>query len=185
MISSRRLENRSLLGLQVCAPHEDGFYHNGAIEAVKSRPSGEITFTIIFDNGHIAEVDEKKVIGPGFRSLGQQHLKCGQRVYIRHEGREVAANVVKNRAEFNEVLVQIPYQRGSVVAVRPDELSLLKECRAFERLEENSADSVCPVPCKIKAHGSSPCKWVKCVLSPQLRRGVVFFVLLCQSPNMC
>ena len=159
MFSSRRRVKKSLLGLRVCAPWKDGFFYAGVIEAVKSKPAGEITFTIIFEDGFIAEVDEEEIVGPGFASVSSVQLSCGQPVYIWHNSREVEAIVVKNRAEFNEILVRIPCQQDSLIALRPDEIHLLKGQKYPETISESLTDSVliCPVPCKVKAHGINSC----------------------------
>ena len=87
------------------------------IEAVKSKPTGEHTYTILFEDDYIAEVDEGEIVGPGFNPVGVRAVKDGQRVFISFKGREVEARVVKTRLEFNEVLVQILDRPDTVVAV--------------------------------------------------------------------
>ena len=134
------------------------------IEAVKSKPTGENTYTILFDDDYIAEVDEGDVVGPGFSTVGASSLKSGQHVYITYKNRELSATVLKTRSEFNEVLVQILDSQDRIVAVRPNEIHLTKG----EKFSSATVDSdcvngskstvSCPVPCKIKAHGIKSCE---------------------------
>lgn len=159
MLLSRRRPKNSLLGVHVCAPWKDGFYYSGIIEAVKSKPTGENTYTILFEDDYIAEVDEGEIVGPGFKSIGASPLKTGQHVYITYKSREVGARVLKIRSEFNEVLVQILDQHETIVAVRPSEIHLMKGQRyssvPMELKGSNGTSSFVssPVPCKMRAHG--------------------------------
>lgn len=159
MLLSRRRPKNSLLGVRVCAPWKDGFYYSGIIEAVKSKPTGENTYTILFEDDYIAEVDEGEIVGPGFKSIGASPLKTGQHVYITYKSREVGARVLKIRSEFNEVLVQILDQHETIVAVRPSEIHLMKGQRyssvPMELKGSNGTSSFVssPVPCKMRAHG--------------------------------
>lgn len=161
MLSSRRRPKNSLLGVRVSAPWKDGFYYSGVIEAVKSKPTGENTYTILFEDDYIAEVDEGEIVGPGFKSVQASSLKTGQHVYIAYKSREVGARVLKIRSEFNEVLVQSLDQQETIVAVRPDEIHLMKGQKfpsmpmELKSISGSSSTISCPVPCKIKAHGIS------------------------------
>ena len=164
MLSSRRRPKNSLLGVRVCAPWKDGFFYSGVIEAVKSKPTGENTYTILFDDDYIAEVDEGDVVGPGFSTFGASSLKTGQHVYITYNNRELSATVLKTRSEFNEVLVQILDSQDTIVAVRPNEIHLTKGEKFSSATVDpdcvsGSKSTVsCPVPCKIKAHGIKSCE---------------------------
>ena len=164
MLSSRRRPKNSLLGVRVCAPWKDGFFYSGVIEAVKSKPTGENTYTILFDDGYIAEVDEGEIVGPGFSTVGPSSLKTGQHVYITYKNRELGARVLKTRSEFNEVLVQIFDPQDTIVAVRPNEINLTKGQKFTSAPVEldcvNGSKSTvsCPVPCKIKPHGIKSCE---------------------------
>ena len=164
MLSLRRRSKNSLLGVRVSAPWKDGFFYSGVIEAVKSKPTGENTYTILFEDDYIAEVDEGEIVGPGFNAVGGTALKTGQRVFISFKGRDVAARVLKTRSEFNEVLVQILDPQETIVAVRPDEIHLMKGEKfsgsAHEiKPQENSSFTIsCPRPCKVKAHGLRSCE---------------------------
>lgn len=164
MLSSRRRPKNSLLGVRVSAPWKDGLFYSGVIEAVKSKPTGENTYTILFDDDYIAEVDEGEIVGPGFNGFGASALKTGQRVYITYKNREVGARVLKIRSEFNEVLVQILDQQDTVVAVRPNEIHLMKGQKFssapvdFKCINGSSSNISCPVPCKMKAHGIESCE---------------------------
>ena len=158
-MSSRRRPKNSLLGIRVCAPWKDGYFYCGVIEAVKSKPTGENTYTLLFDDDYIAEVDEEQIVGPGFNSTSVVPLKTGQRVYITYQDREVAALVVKSRTEFNEVLVRISDQQDMIAALRPDEVHLMKRDKfSWQSLEEKCCKSLnspvtCPLPCKVKPRG--------------------------------
>lgn len=164
MLSLRRRPKNSLLGVHVCAPWKDGYFYSGVIEAVKSKPTGEHTYTILFEDDYIAEVDEGEIVGPGFNPVGVRAVKDGQRVFISFKGREVEARVVKTRLEFNEVLVQILDRPDTVVAVRPEEMHLMKgeqfseSIHRIRTLDNSSSNISCPVPCKMKAHGIDSCK---------------------------
>lgn len=164
MLSSRRRPKNSLLGVRVSAPWKDGLFYSGVIEAVKSKPTGENTYTILFDDDYIAEVDEGEIVGPGFNSAGASSLRTDQRVYITYKNREVGARVIKIRSEFNEVLVQIFDQHDTVVAVRPNEVHLMKGQKfssvpvEFKCVNGSSSTISCPVPCKVKAHGIESCE---------------------------
>ena len=164
MFSLRRRHKNSLLGVRVSAPWKDGYFYSGVIEAVKSKPTGENTYTILFEDDYIAEVDEGEIVGPGFSDAGETVLKDGQRVFILFKGREMEARVLKTRSEFNEVLVQILDHQDTIVAVRPEEIHLLKGERFSESVHEiksrnSSSSSIsCPVPCKVRAHGITSCK---------------------------
>ena len=166
MLSLRRRPKNSLLGVHVCAPWKDGYFYSGVIEAVKSKPTGEHTYTILFEDDYIAEVDEGEIVGPGFNPVGVRAVKDGQRVFISFKGREVEARVVKTRLEFNEVLVQILDRPDTVVAVRPEEMHLMKgeqfseSIHRIRTLDNSSSNISCPVPCKMKAHGIDSCRWV-------------------------
>lgn len=164
MQSLRRRPKNSLLGVRVSAPWKDGFFYSGVIEAVKSRPTGENTYTILFEDDYIAEVDEGDIVGTGFQTVSASSLKNEQRVYIMYKGREVPASVLKIRSQFNEVLVQILDQHDTIVALRPEEIHLLKGQKfspaPLEHKYPNGSSSTisCPVPCKMKAHGIKSCE---------------------------
>ena len=164
MLSSRRRPKNSLLGVRVSAPWKDGLFYCGVIEAVKSKPTGENTYTILFDDDYIAEVDEGEIVGPGFSGVGSASLKSDQRVYITYKNREVCARVLKIRSEFNEVLVQILDQQDTIVAVRQDEIRLMKGQKfssapvQFKCVNDSNSTIACPVPCKMKAHGIHSCE---------------------------
>lgn len=145
-----------MLGTRVCAPWKDGFFYSGIIEAVKSKPAGENTYTILFDDGYIAEVDEEEIVGPGFANPSSTQLRKGQLVYISLNGKEVAATVWKTNAEFEEVLVSPKHEHKSVFAVKASEVHLTRGGKYSQELgvEDKITESVlCPVPSKIRAHG--------------------------------
>ena len=158
MLTTRRRANKPLLGTRVCAPWKDGFFYSGIIEAVKSKPAGEHTYTILFDDGYIAEVDEEEIVGPGFASSSEVQLIKGQLVYISLRGREVCATVLKNEAEFGEILVSPKHEHNSIVAVKASDVHLTKGQKYSRELgvgEKVSESILCPVPCKIRAHSNN------------------------------
>lgn len=156
----RRRPQNSLLGAQVSAPWKDGFFYSGVIEAVKSKPTGETTYTILFEDDYIAEVDEGDIVGPGFQTVACTSLKNGQRVFVSLKGQEVAARVLETRPELNEVLVQVSDQQNLIVAVKPDNIHLMRgETFSESTHERKTARSTisCNLSCKEKAHGVSSC----------------------------
>ena len=147
-----------MLGTRVCAPWKDGFFYSGIIEAVKSKPAGENTYTILFDDGYIAEVDEEEIVGPGFANPGTVQLRKGQLVYVFFKGKEVAATVCKSNAEFGEVLVFPKHEHNkAILAVKASEVHLTRgqQYSREEGLQKKISKSVfCPVTNKVK-HGAT------------------------------
>ncbi|XP_032228878.2 zinc finger protein 704 [Nematostella vectensis] len=152
MHSTRRRQKNSSLGLRVCAPWKDSLYYSGVVEAVKSRPTGESTYTVLFDDGYIAEVDEDELVGPGFATASSVHLASGQRVFITYNGREVAARVVKNKPDLKKVLVRVSDHGEHTMVMNRKDIRLLKaqKHRATLKLLEDSPPNECPIPQKIK-----------------------------------
>jgi hypothetical protein len=153
MYSSRTRAKNVLLGQRVCAPWKDGLYYAGVIEAVKSRPTGESTFTILFDDGYIAEVDEDDIVGPSFAKVSSIELYSGQRVYITYHGREVPARVVKHKVACKKVVVRVLDHGEHLLTVKQEELRLLKGQKppVDGQLLNRFVSKECPIPCKIKA----------------------------------
>ncbi|XP_068737548.1 zinc finger protein 704-like [Montipora capricornis] len=161
MCSLRRRPQNSLLGTRVSAAWKDGYFYSGVIEAVKSRPTGESTYTILFEDDYIAEVDKGDIVGPGFQAVCSTALKNGQPVFISFKGREVAARVVSTRSEFNEVLVQILDQQDLIVAVNPEDIHLMRGVKfSGSMYERETASSTISCPhdgCKENPHGIAFC----------------------------
>lgn len=155
MYSSRTRAKNILLGQRVCAPWKDGLFYSGAIEAVKSRPTGESTYTILFDDGYIAEVDEEDIVGSGFAKVSTVNLQEGQRVFVMYHGREVAGKVMKNKPEWKNIVVRVMDHGEHFLTVKKDEIWLLKGHKQplIVKQELTSEAKDCPVPCKIKAQG--------------------------------
>lgn len=156
----RRRPQNSLLGAHVCAPWKDGYFYNGVIEAVKSKPTGETTYTILFEDDYIAEVDEGDIVGPGFQTVGCTSLRNGQRVFVSFKGQEVAARVLESRPELDEVLVQVSDEQNLIVAVKSENIHLIRgETFSESTYERKTARSTisCNLSCKEKAHGISSC----------------------------
>ncbi|KAK3743335.1 hypothetical protein QZH41_013910 [Actinostola sp. cb2023] len=155
MYSSRTRAKNILLGQRICAPWKDGLYYSGAIEAVKSRPTGESTFTILFDDGYIAEVDEEDIVGPSFAKASSVNLQAGQRVYVTYHGREVPGKVMKSKSEWKKLVVRVLDHGEHLLTVKKDEIRLLKgqKLSTDVQFEANCDGKECPIPCKIKAQG--------------------------------
>lgn len=155
MYSSRTRAKNVLLGQRVCAPWKDGLFYSGVIEAVKSRPTGESTFTILFDDGYIAEVDEEDIVGPGFAKDSSVNLQAGQRVFVMYQGRELAGKVMKTRPEWKKVVVRVNDHGEHLLTVKKDDIWLLKGHKQSSSVDEQQMNDSkdCPVPCKIKAQG--------------------------------
>lgn len=153
MYSSRTRAKNSLLGRKVCARWKDGLYYSGLIEAVKSRPTGESTFTILFEDGYIAEVDEEDIVGQSFAKVSSVDLQRGQRVFVIYNGKEVPAKVRENDAENSAVVVRVLDHSGHLLNVQKDEIRLFKGQKQAikEGIDMKDDCKECPVPCKIKA----------------------------------
>lgn len=119
MSTGKRLAKRSIIGTRVAALGEDGMYHSGMIQAVKTpAPFPEnnncinltpnTRYTVRFEGGKGArEYRDSELIGPGFRGVLGVRLRAGQRVYLTHNGREVRADVLHHDHESDELRVQV------------------------------------------------------------------------------
>lgn len=124
MSSGKRLAKRSIVGMRVCALHEDGYYYPCRIASVKSPndPCGNqncinITpttrFSVRFDpNARLTahrrskcDFMQSELIGEGFSSILEVKLKSEQRVYLTHNGREISGTVINHDVMMEEVTI--------------------------------------------------------------------------------
>lgn len=135
MSSGKRLAKRSIVGMRVCALHEDGFYYPCRIASVSS-PSDpcdnqncinltpNTRFSVRFDpNAKLTahrrskcEFLQSELIGDGFSSILDVKLKSEQRVFLTHNGREISGEVIKHDVMMEEVTI--------LAQVSPTEVSL-------------------------------------------------------------
>lgn len=64
----------------------------------------------------VREFSESELIGPGFQSVLSAVLQPGQRVYITHNGRESAGEVIMHDETKDEVTVRLPPGQGNEVS---------------------------------------------------------------------
>ncbi|XP_071440085.1 uncharacterized protein, partial [Hetaerina americana] len=111
MSTGKRLAKRSIIGTRVCALGDDNRYHPGVINAVRTTAAapggtssgpGENRYSVRFDSsspqrrqGLAREYRDSEIVGPGFRSVTNVRLRPGQKVFLTHNGREVAGRVLE------------------------------------------------------------------------------------------
>ena len=117
------------------APWSDGRFYCGAIDSMTEQPNGQFMYSVLFDDGYSKLYFYKDLVGPGFNSLLGTSLKHGQRVYITHQGRELAGMIIKHNRATNEVLVEVECSDGELIeTVRKLEDIRLMESRKSARL---------------------------------------------------
>lgn len=113
--AGKRLAKRSILGTRVAAPGEDGRFHPGIIQAVKTcedRLHGENRYSVKFDvTRKTREFREADIIGPGFQSVTSSKLRAGQIVYVTHCNREMQGSVLHHRPNIDQVIIQLLVRR--------------------------------------------------------------------------
>lgn len=154
MSTGKRLAKRSIIGTRVAALTEEGMYHSGMIQAVKTpAPFPEnnncinltpnTRYTVRFDGGKkTREYRDAELIGPGFRSMTGVRLVLGQRVFLTYNGREVRGEVLEHNHANDElrVKIQAPGQEAPVeLKKKLDEVRLL-ESRKSARLADVDTD---------------------------------------------
>jgi len=143
MSTGKRLAKRSILGTRVAVPGEDGLYHPGVIQAVKTpeaaivNNSGAITnnsrYSIRLDlTRKQREHPESDIIGPGFAGLTGIKLRPGQVVYVTYCNREMQGSVVCHRPNVDQVIIRL-LNGGPEVKKKLEEVRLL-ESRKSARL---------------------------------------------------
>ena len=111
MSTGKRLAKRSILGTRVAVPGEDGLYHPGVIQAVKTpelsgnHPS---RYSVRLDlTRKQREHPETDIIGPGFAGLTGIKLRPGQVVYVTYCNREMQGSVVCHRPNVDQVIIRL------------------------------------------------------------------------------
>lgn len=121
MSTGKRLAKRSIVGTRVCAPGEDGLFHSGVIQSVKTPTEQsdyelnvDAVYSVRFDfaskkcpSVHKREFYGSEIIGPGFQPLSNFRLSPGQKVYLTFNGREVSGQIVHHNTLVDEVTVSI------------------------------------------------------------------------------
>ncbi|XP_076349839.1 zinc finger protein 704-like isoform X2 [Tachypleus tridentatus] len=149
MSTGKRLAKRSVLGMRICAPLEDGRFAPGVIDATKTEAgSKETIYCVLFDdkNHSTREYRSTELIGPNFQNITSVKLKHGQNVYITFNGREVMGTVVHHRPNIDQVILTIQPSSYNCHLTRPVEVKKkLEEIRLLEsrksvRLLDNDKD---------------------------------------------
>ena len=99
------------MGTRVAVPGEDGLYHPGVIQAVKTpeisgnHPS---RYSVRLDlTRKQREHPETDIIGPGFAGLTGIKLRPGQVVYVTYCNREMQGSVVCHRPNVDQVIIRL------------------------------------------------------------------------------
>ena len=113
MSTGKRLAKRSILGTRVAVPGEDGLYHPGVIQAVKT-PEAVVNsgitsrYSVRLDlTRKQREHPESDIIGPGFAGLTGIKLRPGQVVYVTYCNREMQGSVVCHRPNVDQVIIRL------------------------------------------------------------------------------
>lgn len=104
---------------RVHATRIDGFFWPASLEGRSSSPD---MYAVTFDDGHKAELPREYIIGTGFQSISDVHLKQGQRVLCSVGGREFEADVLEYSLAQQHALVSL--NDGTEVVVQPSDLRL-------------------------------------------------------------
>lgn len=142
MSSGKRLAKRSILGTRVSALFQDERYYGGVIQATKTKWNGRETYSVKFENGRVMELQDKDIIGPGFRSVSSVILREGQRVFVTVAGREVSGIVLQHLQHGDEVTVKVQqgeHGKPQEITRRIQEVRLL-ESRKSARLVYQDTD---------------------------------------------
>lgn len=134
MSTGKRLAKRSIIGTRVCAVGADNLWYSGVIQAVKTPANSrdnnncinitpDTKYSVRFDSKQdmsalgygagqtrrlVKEYREKELIGPGFQSVMEIYLRPGQKVFLTHNGRESAGEVLSHDTDKDEVTVRLP-----------------------------------------------------------------------------
>ena len=110
MSTGKRLAKRSILGTRVVAPGDDGLFHPGVIQAVKTAENSDVPsrYSVRFDlTRKVREYSESDIIGPGFSGVTGIKLRPGQIVYVTYCNREMQGSVVCHRPNIDQVIVRL------------------------------------------------------------------------------
>lgn len=125
MSTGKRLAKRSIIGTRVCAPGTDGLFYSGVIHSVRTPANSQennncinltpnTKYSVRFDQkqdlgrrGLNREFRDTELIGPGFQSVMNVHLRPGQKVFLTFNGRESAGEVITHDNIKDEVNVRI------------------------------------------------------------------------------
>lgn len=134
MSTGKRLAKRSIIGTRVCAQGADHLWYSGIIQAVKTPANmrdnnncinltPDTKYSVRFDSKQdmtglgygpgqtrrfIKEYRESELIGPGFQSVINVHLRPTQKIYLTYNGRESAGEVLSHDVDKDEVTVRMP-----------------------------------------------------------------------------
>ncbi|XP_076361718.1 zinc finger protein 395-like isoform X1 [Tachypleus tridentatus] len=150
MSTGKRLAKRSIIGMRVCAPMEDGRFYPGVIHATKTEAGGKdaIIYCILFDEKKfpVKKFRANELIGPSFQNISSIKLKNKQKVYVTYNGREVVGTVVHHRPDIDQVILIVEPSSHNCHLTRPVELKKkIEEVRLIEsrksvRLLDNDTD---------------------------------------------
>ena len=104
---------------RVHATRNDGFFWPASLEGQSSSAD---MYAVTFDDGHKAELPRECIVGTGFQSISDVHLKHGQRVLYCVGGREFEADVLEYSLAQRHALVSL--NDGTEVVVQPSDLHL-------------------------------------------------------------
>eukprot|EP00095_Tigriopus_kingsejongensis_P006543 maker-scaffold515_size150689-snap-gene-0.29 protein:Tk06543 transcript:maker-scaffold515_size150689-snap-gene-0.29-mRNA-1 annotation:"zinc finger protein 704-like" len=144
MSTGKRLAKRSILGTKVMVPGQDGLFHPGWIQAIKT-PEGTLSdarYAVKFEESkRVFEFCESDILGPGFESVTSKHLQSGQGVFVTHNHREMCGKVVRHDFDSQDVLVKVSggLMEEETVLMKIDDVRLL-ESRKSARLVNSDTD---------------------------------------------
>lgn len=142
MISSKRIAKRSIVGTRVSTMFSNGIFYPGTIRGIVPRPAaptGEVLYQVLGDDGAVREVPSNMIVGPGFQSVANTHLKFNQLVFTTLNGREIQAVVQKHRKPTNEVLLRSADDVETNFKRKLDDVRLL-ESRKSARIGYHGTD---------------------------------------------
>ncbi|XP_059608093.1 zinc finger protein 395 isoform X1 [Phlebotomus argentipes] len=161
MSTGKRLAKRSIIGTRVCAPGTDGLFYSGVIHSVRTPANAQennncinltpnTKYSVRFDQkqdlgrrGLNREFRDTELIGPGFQSVMNVHLRPGQKVFLTFNGRESAGEVITHdniKDEVNVRITPLGQEAHLELKKRLEEVRLL-ESRRSARLADQERDT--------------------------------------------
>ena len=141
----KRPVKRSFVGTRVCAPWQDGIYYPGVVRTMASnkfmKSKSDLSYIVIFDDGHCKDYMAHQIIGPGFQSISTVHLKFNQKVFITQNGREMSGHVQKHKKQTNEVFIKLDDASETLVHRKLDEVRLLERRRFVDQHQQKIFNS--------------------------------------------